>query len=820
MHTMIQSVVPRPPLAGVRVLDLSHAVAGPFCTKLLAQLGADVIKVEPPCGDPGRWLKPFKDNVPHPERSGAFLYLNTGKRSVILDLQDPTERNTLLELAEDADILVESLAPGTMSELGLGLNALHARNPRLIVTSITGFGQTGPYCDYQAADILGFATGGLMSIIGFPDDPPLKFGGNPASYMAGLAGFTGSLAALRHAEATGEGQQVDVSLQEAVTSSHFQALAQFDYLGTVSQRNRAMMVFPCADGFVGCAIQPHHWQRFVELLNIPELHGLGSGSVLERQQNAELIEALILPWMLERTKAEIYRLGQEAGLPFSYFATVEDLFASPQYQARGFFSAIDHPEVGTVRYPGIPYNMPGVPKVERRAPMLGEHTAEVLSDLERRRGCDNERSLPPSQLHTTDDRLPLRGVRVLDLGMFQSAPYCGRLLGDMGAEVIKVESRRRPDPLRVQGRGLFPGGEPGEHPWNRSGMINDRNRSKLGLTLDLTTEAGRQQFCDLVKISDVVIENFSSRVMSGFGLDYPALSALNPGIVMMSIGSQGRDGPEKDYVSYGTTLEQTGGLISISGFPDNAPGFSGVAYPDSLAGLFCAGLVIAALRQRSGCGRGTHIDVSQRELTTTIIGEAVMEYTLNGSLPGPDGNRDANWAPQGAYRCAGDDRWVAIAVTTDDQWRSLCRVIGHSELAEDQRFATAADRRHHHDELDARITSWTIERDHYDVMHALQAVGVPAAPVLAIDELFADPHLAARGFWEQTVDTEAGCHRYPSRPWKLSHTPLVTRRPAPLLGEHNEQILRNHLGLDTAAITALRDQGVIGTEPLSLVQGD
>jgi crotonobetainyl-CoA:carnitine CoA-transferase CaiB-like acyl-CoA transferase len=495
--------------------------------------------------------------------------------------------------------------------------------------------------------------------------------------------------------------------------------------------------------------------------------------------------------------------------------------------------AIDHPVAGSARYPGPSFVMPGVSRVESRAPLLGEHNAEVLEDGAVGAGGDAETNGEGGE-ETAASRLPLAGVRVLDMGMFQSAPYCGRLLADLGAEVIKVESARRPDPLRVQGRGLFPGGDPGERPWNRSGMINERNRGKLGLAIDLTTADGLARFRELVKVSDVIVENFSSRVMARFGLDHPSLLKLNPRIILLSIGSQGRTGPEKDYVSYGTTLEQTGGLISISGFPDNAPGFSSVAYPDSLAGVYATGLVIAALRQRERTGRGLAIDLSQRELTTAAIGDAVMTYTLTGRVPGPDGNRDANWAPQGAYACKdegaqsegkgspsnGGDRWVTIACTTDDEWQALCRVIDRKELATDTRFATAADRRAHHDELDAIITQWTSERGHHEAAELLQAAGVPAGPVLAIDELFADPHLDGRGYWEDVEDTNAGPHRYPSRPWKMSGTPLTSLRPAPLLGEHTDQILDELLGLTAEEIADLRERGVTADVPLSLVTAD
>jgi crotonobetainyl-CoA:carnitine CoA-transferase CaiB-like acyl-CoA transferase len=818
----------QPPLTGIRVIDFTHYIAGPVCTKLLAQLGAEVIKIERPgVGDGSRRLGPFSGGVPHPEKSGLFLYLNTGKKSITLDLKNPAERRRLLALIEDADLLVESFAPRVMPSLGLGFATLHRAHPRLVYTSISNFGQWGPYRDLKATEITGFALGGLMYLIGYPDRPPLKFGAHPALYMAGLAGFCGSLAALLHAEATGHGQHVDVSIQEAVASSHFQALDQYDYLGTVLRRNYMMMSFPCADDFVGCAIQPHQWPRFVELVDIPELRQITGGSILDRQENSELIETLILPWMLRRTKTEIYHLGQEAGLPFSYVATIKDLLESPQYRARGFFTRIDHPLAGTLTYPGIPYRMPGVPPVERRAPLLGEHTTEVLPDpvgsgqwAAGSRHTASVRPSPPSPPPAAHRPLPLTGVRVLDLGIYQSAPYCGRLLGDAGAEVIKVESTRRPDPLRLQARGLYPGGDPGEHHWNRSAMVNDRNRSKLGITLDLTTEAGRSLFRRLVSISDVVLENFSTRVMGGFGLDYRALARINPGIVMISIGSQGRTGPEAHYVSFGTTLEQTGGLMGITGYPDTATGFSGVAYPDSLAGLLSAGLAMAALRRRARTGEGAYIDLSQRELTTAAIGEAVMECTITGRLPGPQGNRESHCAPQGAYRCRGDDRWVALSIINGGQWRALCAVLDRPDLADDPRFTSLAGRHQHHDLLDTAIEAWTCTRDRDAAARALQAAGIPAGAVLTAEELFKDPHLLARGFFEEVEDRQAGRHRYPGRPWRLDGTPLSTRRPAPALGEHNERILCDYLGLGDAALTELTRNCVIGIEPLPLLQGD
>jgi len=368
------------PLAGVTVIDLTHYIAGPYCTKLLAGMGAEVIKVERPgSGDATRSMGPFPDDIPDPEKSGTFLYLNTGKKSITLNLKSATAVRLLTRIVEDADVLVENFEPGLMIDLGLGYETLSRVNPRLTMTSISNFGQTGPYCDYRADEMTIQAMGGFMYLGGAPEREPLRLGFSAAQYMGGLAGFTGTMAALYHAEQTGVGQHVDISLMECVAASHFQAVEQYVHTGVVQKRNRTMFVFPCKDGVVQLGMQPHHWPKLTQMLGMPELtDDPRFSNTMERRSHAEELEAYIFPWMLERTMVEVYETGQALGLPVGYAATSKDLYEAAQYRARGFFVDIDHPRAGELGYPGTPVIMGELPWHHGRAPLLGEHNGEIL----------------------------------------------------------------------------------------------------------------------------------------------------------------------------------------------------------------------------------------------------------------------------------------------------------------------------------------------------------------------------------------------------------------------------------------------------------
>lgn len=368
----------------------------------------------------------------------------------------------------------------------------------------------------------------------------------------------------------------------------------------------------------------------------------------------------------------------------------------------------------------------------------------------------------------------------------------------------------------------FPDGDTGERSYNRFAYYNEVNRNKYAITLDLTKPLGVQVFKKLVKVSDVVVENFTPRVMANFGLDYPALKQINPEIIMVSISGYGQDGPYRDYVAYGQGIEAMAGFSRLTAYPDGEPLKPGIAYADASSGLFAAFAILAALRYRSLTGKGQYIDLSMREALTPLLGEFIMDYTMNRRATRAVGNRHPFMAPHGCYRCRGEDSWVVIAIASDDEWRSLCRVMGDPPWTRDERFSDILGRWQNQGELDRLIEQWTSHHDHCELMQSLQQAGVKAGAVLNVAELVEDPHLGERGFFEPLSHPEAGTHLYPGVSWKMSRTPGSFRLPAPCFGEHNEYVFGQLLGLSADEILRLAEEGVIATEPLpfsSLDQG-
>ena len=413
----------------------------------------------------------------------------------------------------------------------------------------------------------------------------------------------------------------------------------------------------------------------------------------------------------------------------------------------------------------------------------------------------------------------LEGLRILDLTQVAVGPYATMMLGFMGAEVIKVESCSRMDISRGQARpasgsaALYPQGEIGERPWDRTGHYIHRNVNKHSLTLDLATPRGRELLLQLAAKCDVLVENYRASVMDRLGLGYDVLSQVNPQLIYLKISSQGATGPERNYGSLGSTLEQTAGLASITGYRDGIPLMTNETFPDPVVGMLAVGVLMAALRQRRQTGHGTLIDLAQREVTAAMLGEHVVAHSATGHVPGPAGNRHPHLAPQGVYPCNGEDMWVSISVANDLQWQHLCQAIGQPQLAQDPRFSTLPARHEHADVIDAILSAWTQEQTHYQVMQVLQDHGVPAGAVLRGGDTIADPHLHARGFWDEVDHPESGPYQQVTTPWHLSKSPRRTATPAPSLGQHNAYVLGDILGLSASEIAALAQEGIIGTRP-------
>ena len=408
---------------------------------------------------------------------------------------------------------------------------------------------------------------------------------------------------------------------------------------------------------------------------------------------------------------------------------------------------------------------------------------------------------------------PLAGIRVIECGEAYAVPHATRLLADLGADVIKVESCIRPDVCRVW---PFPDNEPGEQFWNRGGIFNEPNRNKRDLTLDLRKPRGVEVFKRLVATADVVCENYTPRVMAQFGLDYAALSAIKPDLIMLSSTGFGHTGPWSNYTAWGFTLEPTAGISHFVGRPDGPPLRSGIAYVDMPAASIGAYAVLAALRHRRRTGRGQWMDLAQYEVGAAFISEALIAAAAGVDAGTRTGNRHLAYAPQGMYRCAGNDRWVALTVEDDEGFAELCGVIGRPELADAERFASAEARRRHHDELDEVITAWTQTRGPEEAEERLRAAGLAAAVAMSNRDLLLDPHLRARDYFEPATHApeagDLGTRPYPGMAVRLSRTPGRVRRAAPLLGQDNEEIL-GELGLSPEAIAALEREGIIGRLP-------
>ena len=417
----------------------------------------------------------------------------------------------------------------------------------------------------------------------------------------------------------------------------------------------------------------------------------------------------------------------------------------------------------------------------------------------------------------------LRSVRVLDLTRGWAGPIGGRFMADFGAEVIKIEmptgrglaSVDPPEPLKYMRvvHAPYPNNDPGDEPYNRYAPFNEYHRNKLSLTLDLTSEECKEIFRNLVLISDVVLENYSARVMRNFGFDYASLKKLNPSIIMVSMPGFGTYGPQGHFVSYGSDIEPNAGITHLMGYAGSGPMRHGEAYADPSAGVHAAQAILSALFYRRRTGIGQYVDLAQSESMIGLIGEHLLAYSMNREEPERAGNRHPVYAPHGCYRCKGDDKWVAISVADDEEWKVFCDAIGNPYWTSDEKFSDRQSRRGNHDELDANISQWTADKDYKEVMHSLQSRGIAAAALFTNQDLAEDPHLRERGYIWDVPHAKAGAMPFLGAPIQLSKTPVVLHRPAPMLGEHNGYVVTELLGMGEAHKDQLHEAGLMVTRP-------
>ncbi len=803
-------------LGGLRVVELGAGIPAAYATKLLADLGADVIKVEPPGGDPLRLHGPFPNDEPHPETGALHLFLNANKRGVTADLEDEDGRSRLLDLARHAHLVIHNIPPRDMERLRIEHADLATARPDLVMVSITPFGYDTPHRDWRGNSLVTQAASGLVHRIGDPGREPLALPFAAADFQGGVHGAVTALAALRARRLTGRGQHAWIATTEIIGSVMAgSGLAGYVFNGQNRPRSGfhnpgfyPWQVAPVKDGFFEViTMVDDHWRRFVELMGDPEWAG---DERLEDRwlsfQWADELDAYWHPWLAERTKEELSRTFWDLRIPFQPIHSIDEIASSEHLEARDFWVDVDHPVAGRYRALGAPYRLSATPwRLERPAPRLGEHNDEVAAEV-----------APPAPASaaaattTTEATLPMQGLRVLDHGHVWAGPLLGQMLADLGAEVIKVRAPDRTSGIAMGGRSVMSmqadAGDPRTfHGWDRG---------KLGISLNLASVEGRGLYLRLVEHADVVIENFAPRVMPSLALDYAVLAAANPRLIMASLSATGAtEGPWRDLVTYGPSLSALYGIKSLQGYRGDPRPREDTADldPTSAAHAFVA--VCAALEYRERSGRGQHIDLAQGEATLQRIAEPLLDYLLNDRVASTQGNRYPGVAPHGIYPAAGEDCWLALAATDEAAWDALLALAGDDAPGLlDDRFATIEGRLADQDALDEVIAGWTRTLDATAAAEALQHAGVAASPVMDPPLLLVDENYDALRRAHVRVETEADLtldQIYQTIPWKLPETPGIVRLPAPALDEHNAKVYGALLGLGGADLEGLRKRGVI-----------
>ncbi|MCP5070030.1 MAG: CoA transferase [bacterium] len=806
-------------LEGIRVIELGQRVSAPYCAKLFADYGADVVKVEPPSGDVARRWGPFPGDVPHLEKSGLYHFLNTNKRGVTLELTRPDERDLLRRLVAEADVLIENHAPTQMREWGLDYRALSDSNPGLVMISITPFGQTGPYCEWKGYDLNAFHLSGTGSrYCGYPDEAPLEHGTFAADFFGAVTAAAWGLAALFGRKRVGSGQQLDVSCAEAIAATFVggQNIGGYAQDGVYGRRTGVGMplgapatIVPCKDGHVWMlALEPGQWNGLARVMGNPDWMQLEMfQDMYVRAQNSDAIYPLIEEWTRKHGKQEIMDRCQEEGCPVTAVFDVAEAAMQPHLTERGYRVELEHAELGRFQSLGAPFKLPECPGgPERAAPLLGQHDAEVRANL----GTGKARptaDIRPARGSSGDGRssLPLDGIRVANFGWVWAGPVVGQTLGFLGAEVYKIESRTRVDLTR----GLPPFAEGIRDP-NRSLSNHACWAGNGSVTLDLKHEEARHLARQLIAESDVVIENFGPGVMSGFGLGYDDLRAVKPDIVMLSMPAAGLYGPLENIRTYGLSLTSTTGLDSLTGYLGGPPVPVENAFADPYNGIMGAFAVLTALQHRDRKGSGQHVDYSQQEAVMQMVGPAFMDYEFNGRVATTLGNRHplGAGAPHGVFRCAGEDRWISIAVVEDEEWHGLVRAMGRPDWATAPELDLSTGRTLHVDGIHEKLAAWTRDFDDRELAVRLQQEGVAATPVLDVADLLDDPHYRARETFIPVRHPLGFDETIYGGYVKMSRTPARVN-PGPAMGRDNDYVFKELLGLPEERYRSLVLQKII-----------
>jgi crotonobetainyl-CoA:carnitine CoA-transferase CaiB-like acyl-CoA transferase len=776
------------PVGDLRVVEISDRIAGDYCGKLLVDAGADVVKVEPVLGCPLRGFTATGAALEPDADSPLFDYLNAGKRSV----------TTVSEgLLTGADVVVVTGTRSSAIRCGIDPQRLLGVAPGCIVVTISDFGWTGPWAERAATEFTLQAWSGLTGFRGEPDGPPIAVGGDLGEYMGGAFAAFGVLAVRRRVRRGGSGEHLDLSMLEAITlmQSSEWLHTQLLMVGPIRRSTEVPSIEEAKDGYVGMTmITGQQWLDFAAMVQCPEFAEIPELRFqLGRWDYRDWIRERIGPWLRERTVAEIVELGQLYRLPIAPLGNGSTIPDMDHLREREVF--VRNPS--GFHQPRAPWLMSVAhsPPI-RKSPVVGESDGQTLWQ-------------PRESVTTGSPRLPLDGVRVIDLTAFWAGPAATHSLAAFGAEVMKVESIQRPDGIRYSGGMRTDVDDWWEYGW----VFHAMNTNKQSVTLDLRSEDGIRLFKMLVGQAHAVIENFSPRVMDQFGLDADTLLDVNPRLVVVRMPAFGLDGPWRDRVGFAPTMEQIAGLAWVTGMPAGRP-IPPRGACDPLAGVHAAFALLAALEFVESTGSGQLVELPMIETVLNVTAAQTIEFEVFGRIMERRGNRGHPNVIQNVFRCAGDDDWVALTVRTDEEWQSLVAVMGEPSWADG--ISTAEQRRDRAEDIDRDVQEWFATQT-LEVVDRLADAGVPVAAVGSPSLVTENPQLRHRGFLEELDHPRTGPGWYPCPPFaRLAGTSRWLLRPPPTLGEHNTEVLGPLCGLIDSDLKQLAENDVIGTRPKGL----
>jgi crotonobetainyl-CoA:carnitine CoA-transferase CaiB-like acyl-CoA transferase len=802
-------------LQDIVVVETAERVTGEYCGKLLADFGARVLKVERPgTGSPTRAMGPIIGAPDGTESSGLFAYLNTNKESVVQDLDSADGCAFLHELISSANVVIDDHDEDWLMRLGLAPELVERGYPQVVFCSITPYGHGAPRDRWKANTLNVFHDSGWgYHTPSAPDlaKPPLKGPGRfLVDYDSALDAALCVVSSLYWRGESGMGQFIDLAEREVMMSRADILLGRL-IAGEVDPSNERkdydqagpQAFFPCRDGAVYLYMTSRsHWAGLRRLMGDPDWMRQFDDDWLEFKATESAVRefrAHFAEWVRTKERNEISAEAQRLGVPLVSANDASDLPRSPQYIHRKFFQNLKHPVLGEALYPTVPYRLSASPAMLRRpAPLLDEHSSSP-SPL----GALKRPTVPGSHCREATAPKPrrggpLEGIRVLELTKVWAGPYAGKLLAFLGAEVIKVESNHNLDEMRAYGGTEI----------NHAPFFLCLNPEILSVQVNLKSEKGMTQLRDMVAKSDIVLNNFRPGAMERLGLDFERLRTIKPDIISVSIKMFGNDGPLGYQTGYAPSFAALGGLNYLVGYEGEPPMGMNMRYGDSTVGANTAFAAIVGLLHRERTGEGQFIDISAVECMSSMVGDALFEYSLTGQVPGPDGNAHADMAPHGCYRCLADE-WIAIAVASDAEWRQLCEALGAPGLDSEPRFRTLAQRQAHRHLLDTHLAEAIRGQDATRLAARLRAAGVAASKSATTLNMVADETLWQRGIYRSVSDWKTGSRPIVGVPWRMSRASAVISNGAPRLGEHNAYVYCDVLGRTAEELEQLIRDGTV-----------